>query len=186
MEASGSSHDWARELSKLGHDVRLIPANYVKPYVKRGQSDANDAEAICAAVTRPTMRFVAPKSKGQQAVRFRWHEMRMRLHSKLDKRVRVLRTILGVGPVTASAIVATVGDAKRFKNGRPLHPTSSGDLHDSTIAAHESDPDRVGPWVIGLLKRKPARLAIVAMANKTARIVWAVLTRNEDYRPHTA
>ncbi|WP_417268755.1 IS110 family transposase [Celeribacter sp.] len=186
MEACGSSHYRARELSKLGHDVRLIPANYVKPYVKRGKSDANDAEAICEAVTRPTMRFAAIKSAEQQAVlflhrardlivrqrtklsnmlrsllaefgviiqqgtgaavkyakdvlegekpaipefaidvlsqfshqlvamRFRWHEMRMRLHSKLGKRVMLLRTIPGVGPVTASAIVATVGDAKQF------------------------------------------------------------------------
>jgi transposase len=70
MEACGSSHYWARELSKLGHDIRLIPANYVKPYVKRGKSDAVDAEAICEAVTRPTMRFVAPKSEAQQAVLF--------------------------------------------------------------------------------------------------------------------
>lgn len=70
MEACGSSHYWARELTKLGHDVRLIPANYVKPYVKRGKSDANDAEAICEAVTRPTMRLVAPKSEEQQAVLF--------------------------------------------------------------------------------------------------------------------
>ena len=209
MEACGSSHYWARELSKVGHDVRLIPANYVKPYVKRGKSDAVDAEAICEAVTRPTMRFVAPKSEAQQAVlflhrardlivrqrtqlsnmlrsllvefgiiisqgtgsavkfakgildgdkldlpeiatdvlkqlshqlvamhlRLRWYEMRMRLHSKLDKRVMLLRTIPGVGPVTASAIVATVGDARQFKNGRqfaawlgltPLNRSSGG------------------------------------------------------------
>ena len=68
MEACGSSHHWARELSKLGHDVRLIPAMYVKPYVKRGKSDAIDAEAICEAVTRPTMRFVAIKTVEQQAL----------------------------------------------------------------------------------------------------------------------
>ncbi len=192
MEACGSSHHCGRKLRELAHDVRLMPAAYVKPYVKRGKTDAADAEAICEAVRRPTMRFVAPKSEEQQAVlflhrardlivrqrtqlsnmlrsllaefgviipqgtgtavkyakgvlegekpalpqiavdvlrqlshqlvamhlRFRWYEMRMRLHSKLDKRVMLLRTIPGVGPVTASAIVATVGDAKQFKNGR--------------------------------------------------------------------
>ena len=67
MEACGTSHYWARELAKLGHEVRLMPPTYVKPYVKRGKTDANDAEAICEAVTRPTMRFVAAKSRDQQA-----------------------------------------------------------------------------------------------------------------------
>ncbi len=70
MEACGSSQYWARQLSALGHDARSIPANYVKPYVKRGKSDAADAEAICEAVTRPTMRFVAIKSEEQQGVLF--------------------------------------------------------------------------------------------------------------------
>lgn len=181
MEACGSSHHWARCLSKLGHDVCLIPAMYVKPYVKRGKSGAVDAAAICEAVTRPTMRFVALKSKKQQGVLFlhrardlivrqrtqlsnmlrglsaevgiviaqevgsaikfakgvldgdkpgipdvaidvlanlsnqyvalhfrvRWYEMRMQLQAKQDARVRLLRMISGVGPVTASAIVAT-------------------------------------------------------------------------------
>ena len=175
MEACGSSHYWARELTKLGHDVRLIPANYVKPYVKRGKSDANDAE-----------------------------------------RVILLRTIPGVGPVTASAIVATVGDAKQFKNGRqfaawlgltpPLNLSSGGKERlgritkmgdryirrllvtgmTARLRQMKVNPDRVDPWASGLLARKPARLATVAMANKTARIVWAVLTKNEYYRPHSA
>tara|TARA_R110002049_G_scaffold29972_1_gene101854 strand:+ start:23419 stop:24327 length:909 start_codon:yes stop_codon:yes gene_type:complete len=289
MEACRSSHYWARELTKLGHDVRLIPTNYVKPYVKRGKSDANDAEANCEAVTRPKMRFVAPMSEEQRAVlflhrardlivrqrtqlsnmlrsllvefgviipqgtgaaikcakgvlegekpalpqipvdvlrrlshqlvamhlRYRWYEMRMRLHSKLDKRVLLLRTKPGIGPVTASAIVATVGDAKQFKNCRqfaawlgltPLNLSSGGTerlrlitkmgdryirrLLVTGMAARlrqmEVNPDRIDPWAIGLLERKPARLVTVAMANKTARIVWAVLTKNEYYRPHTA
>ena len=70
MEACGTSHHWAREILKLGHEVRLMPPAYVKPYVKRGKTDANDAEAICEAVTRPTMRFVAVKSREQQAARW--------------------------------------------------------------------------------------------------------------------
>ena len=243
MEACGSSHYWARELTKLGHDVRLIPANYVKPYVKRGKSDANDAEAICEAVTRPTMRFVAPKSEEQQAVlflhrardlivrqrtqlsnmlrsllaefgviipqgtgaavkyakgvlegekpvlpqiaidvlrqlshqlvamhlRFRWYEMRMRLHSKLDKRVMLLRTIPGrwtcdcfghcrhcrrreaiqewsaicglVGPDTSELIQRRKGTiGADHENGRPIHPASFGDRHDSAITTNEGEP----------------------------------------------
>jgi len=67
MEACGTSHHWARELIKLGHEVRLMPPAYVKPYVKRGKTDAADAEAVCEAATRPTMRFVPVKSSGQQA-----------------------------------------------------------------------------------------------------------------------
>lgn len=289
MEACGSSHYWARQLSALGHEVRLIPANYVKPYVKRGKSDAADAEAICEAVTRPTMRFVAIKSEEQQGVlflhrardlivrqrtqlgnmlrgllaefgivvaqevgsavkfargvlegelpsilevavhvlanlsnqlvalhlRIRWYEMRMRLQAKQDPRVMLLRTIPGVGPVTASAIVATVGDARQFKSGRqfaawlgltPLNRSSGGKEKLGRISKMggryirrllvigmtarlrqtKTHPERVGPWTLDLLARKPARLATVAMANKTARIIWAVLTKNEHYRPHHA
>ena len=289
MEACSSSHYWARQLSALGHDVRVIPANYVKPYVKRGKSDAADAEAICEAVTRPTMRFVAIKTEEQQSVlflhrardlivrqrtqisnmlrgllaefgiviaqgigsavkfakdvldndrpdipevavdvltnlsnqlvalhlRIRWYEMRMRLQAKQDPRVMLLRTIPGVGPVTASAIAATIGDARQFKNGRefaawlgltPLNRSSGGKERLGRISKMgdrylrrllvtgmtarlrqmKVNPDRVDPWAIGLLERKPTRLATVAMANKTARIIWAVLTRNEYYRPHYA
>jgi len=287
MEACGSSHYWARQLSKLGHDARLIPAMYVKPYVKRGKSDAVDAAAICEAVTRPTMRFVAIKPEEQQgvlflhrardlivrqrtqlsnmlrgllaefgiviaqgigsAVRFakgvldgdkpgipevaidvlgnlsnqlvalhlrvRWYEMRMQLQARQDPRAMLLRTIPGVGPVTASAIVATAGDASQFRNGRefaawlgltPLNRsgggkeklgriTKMGDRYirrllvagmTSRPRQMKTHPDRVDPWSRALLERKPVRLAAVAMANKTARIIWAVLTRNQHCRPH--
>ncbi len=288
MEACGSSHYWARQLSKLGHDVRPIPAMYVKPYVKRGKSDAVDAAAICEAVTRPIMRFVAIKSEEQQGVLFlhrardlivrqrtqlsnmlrgllgefgivivqgigsaikfakgvldgdkpgipevaidvldnlsnqlvalhlrvRRYEMRIRLQAKQDLRVTLLRSIPGVGPVTASAIVATAGDASQFKNGRefaawlgltPLNRSSGGKeklglitkMGDryirrllvtgitSRLRQMKTHPERVDPWSRALLDRKPTRLATVAMANKTARIIWAVLSKNEYYRPHT-
>ncbi|SDP16589.1 transposase [Sulfitobacter litoralis] len=288
MEACGSSHYWARQLSKLGHDVRLIPAMYVKPYVKRGKSDAVDAAAICEAVTCPIMRFVAIKSEEQQGVLFlhrardlivrqrtqlsnmlrgllgefgivivqgigsaikfakgvldgdkpgipevaidvldnlsnqlvalhlrvRRYEMRIRLQAKQDLRVTLLRSIPGVGPVTASAIVATAGDASQFKNGRefaawlgltPLNRSSGGKeklglitkMGDryiirllvtgitSRLRQMKTHPERVDPWSRALLDRKPTRLATVAMANKTARIIWAVLSKNEYYRPHT-
>ena len=209
MEACGSSHHWARQFQKLGHKVRLMPAMYVKAYVKRGKSDAIDAEAICEAVTRPTMRFVAIKTEEQQGVlflhrardmvvrqrtqlsnmlrgllgefgiviaqgvgsaikfakavldgdrpnipevavdvlvnlsnqivalhlRILWYEKRMQLEARKDPRIMLLRTIPGIGPITASAIVATAGDGHQFRNGRefaawlgltPLNRSSGG------------------------------------------------------------
>ena len=289
MEACGTSHYWARELTKMGHNVRLIPPMYVKPYVKRGKSDAADAEAICEAVTRPTMRFFEIKTVKQQAVLFlhrardlivrqrtqlinmlrsilaefgiviaqgigraisfakdvvdgnrpdlpevaqdvianlsnqlvalhlrvRWYELRMRLEARQDPRVAMLQTIPGIGPVTASAIVATVGSAHQFKNGRefaawlgltPLNRSSGGKERLGRITKMgdryirkllvigmtarlrqvRHHPERSDPWVDALLERKPARLATVAMANKTARTIWAMLTRNECFRPRAA
>ncbi len=289
MEACSGAHHWARELTELGHDVRLIPPMYVKPYVKRGKSDAIDAEAICEAVTRPKMRFVAVKTVEQQALlslhrardllvrqrtqlinglrgmaaefgvyiakgvaqitgfaegflagevldlpkvanevihnlcehlmalhaRIRWYEERLKLVAKEDARVRLLRTIPGVGVVTASAIIASIGDGHQFRNGREfaawlgLTPankssggkerlgriTKMGDQYlrsllvvgmTSLVRQTKSHPERASKWLTSLLERKPARVATVAMANKTARIVWAVLTRNEPYSSHTA
>ena len=194
MEACGTSHYWGRELRALGHDVKLMPPAYVKPYIKRGKSDAADAEAICEAVTRPTMRFVEVKSAEQQAILCQ-HRARtimvgqrtqlsnvirglvgefgitirrglesirhfaediengnapdipaigqeiiaslcdqlLSLHKriiKLDKdiatarktdhRIKLLQTIPGIGPINASAIVATIGSAHQFKSGRDL------------------------------------------------------------------
>jgi transposase len=192
IEACGTSHHWARELVRLGHDVKLIPPIYVKPYVKRGKSDAADAEAICEAVTRPTMRFVESKTPDQQAIlalhRTRDLVVRQRtqtinmlraqlaefgivfpqgvghatqfakrlfegdsldlpdtagnviaelceqllfLHGKIasythemtqvarrEDRVALLQTIPGIGPITASAIVATIGTGQQFSTGR--------------------------------------------------------------------
>jgi transposase len=289
MEACCTSHYWARELTRLGHEVRLIPPMYVKPYVKRGKSDAIDAEAICEAVTRPTMRFVEVKSVEQQAslslhrarnlmVRQRtqvvnalrrmlaefgvyiakglariisfsqgvlagiqlelpeiaqdvvhnlfgqldvlhrqmhWYETRLRLEAKRDPRIKLLQTIPGVGPVPASAIAASTGSGHQFQNGREfaawlgLTPTNRssggkerlgritkmGDQYlrqslvvgmTSLVRQTKSHPERANKWLTSLLERKPARLATVAMANKTARIVWAVLTKNEPYIPRTA
>lgn len=289
MEACGSSHHWARQFQELGHEVRLMPAMYVKAYVKRGKSDAIDAEAICEAVTRPTMRFVAIKTEEQQGVlflhrardmvvrqrtqlsnmlrgllgefgiviaqgigravkfakgvldgdlpsipdvaidvltnlcnqmvalhlRILWYDKRILLEGRRDRQVMLLRTIPGVGPVTASAIVATAGDGHQFRNGRefaawlgltPINRSSGGKERLGRISKmgdryvrrllvagmtarlrHMKDnSDRADSWAIALLERKAPRLATVAMANKTARIVWAVLTRNERYKPHAA
>lgn len=289
MEACGSGHHWARQFQKLGHEVRLMPAMYVKAYVKRGKSDAIDAEAICEAVTRPTMRFVAIKTEEQQGVlflhrardlvvrqrtqlsnmlrgllgefgiviaqgigsavkfakavldgdrpsipevaievltnlcnqmvalhlRILWYDKRILLEGRRDPKVMLLRTIPGVGPVTASAIVATAGNGLQFRNGRefaawlgltPINRSSGGKERLGRISKMgdrylrrllvtgmtarlnqmKVNPDRVDPWAMSLRERKSPRVATVAMANKTARIIWAVLTRNERYRPHTA
>ena len=148
-------------------------------------------------------------------LRVRWYEMRMLLQAKQDPRVMLLRSIPGVGPVTASAIVATAGDVSQFKNGRefaawlgltPLNRSSGGKERlgriskmgdryirrllvtgmTSRLRQVKTHPERDDPWARALLERKPTRLATVAMANKTARIIWAVLTKNQHYRPNAA
>ena len=288
MEACSTGHYWARELSKLGHEVRLIPPVYVKPYVKRGKSDAAEAAGICEAVTRPTMRFVEVKSPDQQAIlalhRTRDLVVRQRtqtinmlrgqlaefgivlpqgvghatrfakrvldgedldlpcvvgkvitelceqllfLNGKIagysremmqvarqEDRVALLQTIPGIGPITASAIVATVGTGRQFKNGRefaawlgltPLNRSSGGKERLGRISKMGDQyirrllvvgmmsrmrqiiktPERYDPWFADIVARKPGKVAAVAMANKTARMIWAVMTRNEPYRIRT-
>ena len=289
IEACGTAHYWGRELTKLGHDVRLMPPSYVRPYVKRGKTDAADAEAICEAVTRPTMRFVPIKSPEQQAVlslhrtrdlvvrqrtqianmmrgllaefgvvvakgiekilalsravlageelvlpdiarqvinslcqqlsdsngRVHWFDKQIAKASRTDERTKLLQTIPGIGPVTASAIIATVGTPRQFNSGRefaawlgltPLNRSSGGrerlgrisKMGDqyirkllvcsmtSRVRQAKARPGDIDPWLKALLERKPARLASVAMANKTARVIWAVLTRNEPYKQMAA
>ncbi len=287
MEACGSAHYWGRELSKLGHEVRLISPQFVKPYVKSGKNDANDAEAICEAASRPTMRFVAVKSAEQQAGQA-LHRVRSRLiksrtalvneirgllgefglvmpvkgvaacrrlvvevledgenglpglmrqllfqlgeelkqwdqqigeldeaikqQCKADDRIKRLLEIEGVGPITASAVVAAVGDARQFTGSRDLsawvglvprqhssggkeqlgHITKRGDTYLRTLLIHgaravvnacQKKIDRKSKWLQGLIQRRNRNIATVALANKNARIIWAVLSRGEAYRP---
>ncbi len=283
IEACASAHYWGRELSKLGHQVRLMPPSYVKPYVKRQKNDAADAEAICEAVTRPTMRFVEIKSPEQQSVmvlhRVRMMLMRQRtqlsnairahmaefglvapigreglrnliklvetsdarvpeeasaclqllatqlklLNSQIlatDRRIRTsaratetgrrLMGIPGVGPLLASALVATVPDPKAFKSGRNLaawvglvpKQNSSGGKERMGGITKQGDrylrqllvvgalavvryAQRHGarrPWLVQLLSRRATKVATVALANKTARIAWAIMTSGESYR----
>lgn len=284
MEACGTAHHWAREFRALGHDVRLMPAHYVKAYVKRGKNDAADAEAICEAVTRPTMRFVAIKSKEQQAVlvmhRTRellvrqrtqtvnalrgllaefgasapqgiWHFGRLRAHLEddtvpepgraalmllletlevLEDRIaaieqeirashradpvsRRLDAIPGVGPIIASALVATVGDPHVFRSGRefaawlglvPKQRSTGGKPRLGRISRHGDEYVRrllvIGaqsallrskavqddPWVRALLARAPRLKVAVALANKIARTAWAMMARGTVYRSRTA
>jgi len=285
MEACATSHFWAREIGAFGHEVRLIPPAYVKPYVKRQKNDAADAEAICEAVTRPSMRFVPVKSAERQGVlalhrtrdllmrqrtmmlnAIRGHlaefgviaaqgprnvmdliaklrndegfglpdiaraallglaaqlemmtgeiralERRLMAWHREDATSQRLETIPGVGIITATALSASIPDPSVFKSGRqfaaflglvPRQNSSGGKdklgrickMGDgylrrllvvgatSVIRRAEANTTRTGVWVRSLLERKPARLATVAMANKTARIAWAVLTRGEVYR----
>ena len=284
IEACASSHYWARELIALGHDVKLMPAQYVKPYVKRSKNDAADAEAICEAVTRPTMRFVGIKSPEQQSammlhrVRLILSRQRTQLSNALrahlaefgivapigrngidrlvgviadpaddrlpaeariclemlvaqlgivkeqilenDRRImasarstelgRRLMEIPGVGPLLASALVATVPDPAIFRSGRNLaawiglvpRQNSSGGkerLGSITKAGHGylrqmlivgamavvRYAERNGtkrPWLVQLLGRRKAKVAAVALANKNARMIWAMMISGERYR----
>lgn len=284
IEACASSHYWARELIALGHEVKLMPAQYVKPYVKRGKNDAADAEAICEAVTRPTMRFVGIKSPEQQSammlhrVRLILSRQRTQLSNALrahlaefgivaptgrsgierlldviadagdgrvpaeartclemlaaqlrvvkeqilenDRRImasaratevgRRLMEIPGVGPLLASAFVATVADPAIFRSGRnlaawiglvPKQNSSGGKdrlggiskagnrylrqmliVGAMAVVRHAERNGAKRPWLVQLLARRKAKVAAVALANKTARMIWAMMTSGERYR----
>jgi transposase len=280
MEACGTAHHWAREIRALGHDVRLMPAHYVKAYVKRNKNDAADAEAICEAVTRPSMRFVPIKTAAQQAVlilhrarellvgqrtqtanalrghlaefgviepRGLWHLGRLRAHleqdvvpepgrtilgllalqlEELENRIaaidaellvwhranpvsRRLAKIPGIGPLIATAIAATVPDATVFRSGRefaawlglvPRQRSTGGKQRMGRISRQgdrylrrlliigaqsallRSKAVRENAWVQGLLSRCARLKVAVALANKTARIAWAMMVKGEVYR----
>jgi transposase len=209
MEACGSAHHWGRLLQSLGHEVTLIAAQFVRPFVKTNKPDAADAEAIWEACQRPRMRFVAVKSVEQQAVlslhRIRQqfvkirtmqaHQVRGLLYESECQRIAA---IPGVGRLTASAVVATVADARTFRSGREfaaflgLVPRQSGtggrvkllgiskrgDPYLRTLLIHgaravlrpQSRTDRTpDPWLKELLARRPKNVAIMALANKMAR-----------------
>lgn len=285
MEACGSSHYWARVLTGYGHEVKLMAAQFVKPYVKSGKNDANDAEAICEAVGRPHMRFVAIKSAEQQVVqsehrirsrlvrartalcneirgllgefgiavalgvsqirkalpilqenkeqmltphflqllselaeeliqiddRVLAHDKRIQANAREDERIKRLMEIEGIGPISASALVAAVGDAKQFASGRDMaawlglvpsqhssggkqrlgHISKRGDTYLRTLLIHGAraalngsvnKQDRRSQWAQSLATRRNRNIATVALANKNARIAWAVLSREEAYR----
>ena len=152
MEACATSHHWARELRDLGHDVRLMPPRYVKPYVKRNKNDAADAEAICEAVRRPTMRYVPIKSPEQQSV--------LMLHRTRQLFVRQRTTLINAirAHMAEFAIVAGIG-----RNG----------VEALLEVIAEGEDDRIPP---------AARECLVALANKIARMAWAMMARDEDYR----
>lgn len=286
MEASNGAHYWTRVLTEFGHQVRLISPQFVTPYVKSNKNDRNDAEAICEAVGRPSMRFVPPKSVDQLAVQA-VHRIRRRLvanrvrlvnqirgllsehgiviarditqlrrglanivgssddglsglvrslmrelqieMAELDQRItsydRRIREIFrnseqcqrlgkieGIGPVTATALIAAVGDRTCFRNGRqfaawlglvPKQRSSGGrarlfgiskrgDRYLRTLMIHgaraalgraggKQDPRSL--WLGKLRQRRHPNVAAVALANKNARIVWAMLSGDSSYEP---
>lgn len=287
MEACATAHHWARQLTQLGHEVKLMPPIYVKPYVKRNKNDAADAEAICEAVTRPTMRFVLVKSMDQQAVLmlhrsrellvrqrtmlvnairahmaefgivappgiqqvkelfgvvadaaddrlpesarccleslvrqfFGLHEeiidLETRIHGwhRSNETSRRLESIPGIGPVTASALAASVSDPGVFRNGRemaawiglvPRQNSTGGKPRLGRISkqgdqylrwllvagamsvikqARHKDPATI-PWLSHMIATKPAKVVAVAQANKNARIAWALLRNGGTYQAH--
>ena len=288
MEACAGAHYWARQIGKLGHEVRLIPPAYVKPFVKRQKNDAADAEAICEAAQRPSMRFVPVKTEEQQAnaIVFRARDLLVRQRtqcvnalrghllefgyvfpqgishvatlvglvedpqssvpesariilqllvdtftaldgqiaaldaeinrrSKADPTARRLMTIPGVGPIVSTAITALVPVAEGFPAGRDfaawlgLTPVQKSTGGKQKLGAVSKRGERTirrlliigasavvrqasrrgapkGSWLARMLARKPKMLVTVALANKTARIVWALLVKGGVYRAPVA
>jgi len=285
LEACASAHHWAREITALGHEVRMMPARYVRPYVKRNKNDAADAEAICEAVRRPSMRFVPIKSKEQQAVlvlhRSRQLFVRqrtmlgnaIRAHLgefgivagvgrqgldrllaiideggdarlpeaardcllalrrqlllvkqqilELDRRIlawhrsselsRRLEAIPGVGPLVATALEACIAEPKAFRSGRDLAAwigltprqnatggkqrlgriSKAGNRYLrfllvagalSVIRRAKQTGGANRPWLATLLARRPPKVAAIALANKIARIAWAMMARGTRYQ----
>ena len=283
MEACAGAHHWAREMSRHGHQVRLIAPVYVKPFIKRQKNDAADAEAIVEAALRPTMRFVEPKTAEQQAraVAFRTREQLVKqrteavnalrshlyefghtapvgigyvprlekviadpdadipdlareicrmlldqinqLTDRIDalkariaamsqeaKMPRQLQTMPGVGPITALAVETFAPPMEQFRRGRdfaawlglvPQHSTGGKQKLGKTSKMGQRDIRRLlvigatavirwasrrgapkGSWLARMLERKPIPVVAVALANKMARGIWAMLTRGESYR----
>src|SRR5271170_142153 len=289
IEACASSHHWSRELQALGHTVRLMPPAYVKPYVKRHKNDAVDAEAICEAVTRANMRFVATKTQEQQSC-LTLHRTRhlfirhqtsvinaIRAHlaefgivapvgrhgveqllgvaadsndnrlpevarvcvAALGAQLRMLKAqipefdrmirawhrsseasrrlddIPGIGPVLATALVASVADPKAFRSGRDfsawigLVPKQNSSAGKDRLGSISKRGDRYlrslfttgalaviryakihgtkhRPWLTALLARRPTKVAAIALANKIARMAWAMMARGERYKEPAA
>ena len=289
IEACASSHHWSRELKALGHTVRLMPPAYVKPYVKRQKNDAADAEAICEAVTRANMRFVATKTPEQQSC-LMLHRTRhlfirqqtavinvIRAHlaefgivapvgrkgveelldvvaDSNDERLpevaraclaalgtqlrslkaqilgfdrqimawhrsnetsRRLDAIPGVGPALATALVASIADPKAFRSGRNfsawvgLVPKQHSSGGKDRLGSISKQGDRYlrslfmagalaviryakihgtkhRPWLTALLARRPTKVAAIALANKIARMVWAMMAKGERYKEPVA
>jgi transposase len=164
IEVCGNSHHWARLVQSLGHQVKLIAPQLAKPYVKRGKSDAADANALCGAVSRPKTRLEDVESKLMA-----WHQA--------DKCSGRLVQIPGVGPIGASMLVMKA-PAPRYSDWPATLPAVG-----ATTVIQQARRGRrsASPWLMALLKRKPPRLAAVALANKIARIAWKLMVSGNRY-----
>lgn len=284
IEACGGAHHWARLFISMGHTVKMMSPQFVKPYVKSNKNDANDAEAIAEAVTRPTMRFVPIKNIAQQDIlllhrakellikqrtaqanqirgflaeygvtiaqgihhlarlieileanedkisacskkvflqlyeqlkiydeQVKYYDREIREQAKNDPRCVEIQNIDGIGPITASAIVATIGDPKIFKNGREVAAwlglvpqqhssgnnivlgsiTKRGDRYIRKLLIHgarsaiktcENKTDKKSQWIVEKKLRIGFNKTAVALANKNARTIWAMLATGEAYR----
>jgi transposase len=227
MEACSSSQHWARRFMAMGHEVRLIATKFVRPFVKTNKTDAADAAAIWEAAQRPGMRFVPVKSEQQQGI-LALHNMRDLLVKSRTAQIhqiravfyeygielprgrhwgRRLRAIPGVGPLTATAIVASVGDAREFRSGRefaawlgvvPRQSGTGGRVRLLSISKRGNPYLRAmlihcaravaarqrvqPPWLVKLLQIKHWNVAVVAQANKIARVIWALLAHGRKYQ----
>jgi transposase len=221
MEACGSAHYRARKLQAMGHTVKLMAPQFIKPYVKTNKHDAADAEAICEAVRRPNMRFVPIKNVEQQAV-LALHRVRQGWIKARTAQVNQIRGLLsefglivpqGIGHITSrvpAILDASVGDAKNFANGRQLaawlglvpkqHSSGGktnlqgiskrGDTCLRTLLIHGARAvirqierkANVQGWLSNLLGRRNKNIATAALANKNARIAWALLAHDRNFR----
>ena len=226
MEACSGAHHWSRVLRAKGFEVRLIAPQFVKPYVKGNKNDRNDAEAICEAMTRPSMRYVAVKTVEQQDIQA-MHRVRSTIMVQRNAKANQIRGLVaeyglvapqqlgGVGPLVATALLATVGDARHYRKGRQMAAAlgltprqhSSGDKHRllgiskrgdvylrtllihgarAVVSQAKHRDDRLSRWCTDLARRSHPNVAAVALANKTARIAWAMLRQGTDYDPQLA
>ena len=199
MEACASAHYWAREFSRMGHDVKLIAPQFVKPYVKSQKNDANDAEAICEAVGRPNMRFVTVKTVAQQDM-LAVHRIRSELVRQRTAKANQIRGLLAeygvIVPVGINALRRALPEIQEdVENGlsglfRRLLDGLHADLVeldrrveqlDGEIQAAANKTDPRSRWIVGVAARRHKNVAAVALANKNARIAWALIVRGGTY-----
>src|SRR5215813_7456004 len=206
IEACASSHHWSRQLRALGHTVLLMPPSYVKPYVKRQKNDATDAEAICEAVGRANMRFVPTKTPEQQSglVLHRTRHLFIRQQTSVINAIRSHCAEFGiVAPVGRQGVeellnvIANANDEQIPEIARACLSALGDQLH--RIKAQILEFDRmIGAWhrsceasrrldeITALLARRPTKVAAIALANKIARMAWAMMARGERYREPVA